>query len=522
MKKQSFIKGALIISLGGIVAKVLGAFYRIPLTNILGGKGMGVYQMVYPLYCLLLTVSATGIPSGLARIVSHAEAQRGPAGSSAILRRSLALFSAIGLIGSVLMLAVAPAMAAAQGEPLALSAYRMLAPSVFLVSVISCFRGYFQGKSNFLPTALSEIVEQAVKISLGLYFAQIYAGNVGKAVSAALFAVTLSEVAAACFMFLYRFAQGSAGRRPLYAERAQNVRFSSLLRFTLPVTVAAGILPLSNILDSIIIVNLIGRYSDRATALYGLYSGGANTLVNLPVSVCYGLAAAIIPVIASLYAVKKEGEAEQKVAFALKCTLFIAVPSAAFLFAFPTEITRLLFRSVTGQEGVWLVRLVRIMSVTAILLSAVQTLSACLTGRGKPKIAAISMTAAVGVKLALEVVLVRIPRVSIAGAAIASIGCYFVALLVNLLYIIRDKKILARTGLDLVRFSACAAGGVGAAYFLRFAGVFAVAGVTVAVYLALAFLLGCFAPGEIDLFGRRKNVNHRRFGLFPRRFIGGR
>ena len=145
MKKQSFIKGALIISLGGIVAKVLGAFYRIPLTNILGGKGMGVYQMVYPLCCLLLTVSATGISSGLARIVSHAEAQRGPAGSSAILRRSLALFSAIGLIGSVLMLAVAPAMAAAQGEPLALSAYRMLAPSVFLVSVISCFRGYFQG-----------------------------------------------------------------------------------------------------------------------------------------------------------------------------------------------------------------------------------------------------------------------------------------------------------------------------------------------------------------------------------------
>ena len=70
--KQNFLKGAVIVSAGGIAAKILGAFYRIPLTNILGGEGMGVYQMVYPLYCLLLTVSATGIPSGLARIVSAA------------------------------------------------------------------------------------------------------------------------------------------------------------------------------------------------------------------------------------------------------------------------------------------------------------------------------------------------------------------------------------------------------------------------------------------------------------------
>ena len=83
MKKQSFLKGALIISLGGALAKILGAFYRIPLANILGGTGLGIYQMTYPLYCLLLTLSATGIPSGLARAVSRAEAR------SRILRASV-------------------------------------------------------------------------------------------------------------------------------------------------------------------------------------------------------------------------------------------------------------------------------------------------------------------------------------------------------------------------------------------------------------------------------------------------
>ena len=75
MNGQSFLKGAIIISVGGFIAKILGAIYRIPLANVLGGEGMGIYQMVYPLYCLLLTVSATGIPSGLAREISHARAR---------------------------------------------------------------------------------------------------------------------------------------------------------------------------------------------------------------------------------------------------------------------------------------------------------------------------------------------------------------------------------------------------------------------------------------------------------------
>ena len=67
---QSFLAGAVIISLGGFISKILGAVYRIPLTNILGGEGMGIYQMVYPLYCILLTVSASGIPTGISRLIS--------------------------------------------------------------------------------------------------------------------------------------------------------------------------------------------------------------------------------------------------------------------------------------------------------------------------------------------------------------------------------------------------------------------------------------------------------------------
>lgn len=516
MKGQSFIKGALIISVGGLAAKLLGAFYRIPLSNALGGEGMGIYQMVYPLYCLLLTLSATGIPSGLCRLVAQAEAAGAQGRSSAILRRALFLFSAIGLAGSLVMFALSPVMSAVQREAGASLAYKMLSPSVLFVSVISCFRGYFQGKGNFLPTAFSEILEQLVKIALGLFFAYAYRANTVLAVSYSLLAVTVSEAAAALFMVAAGAMSVRSAVRPLYRERALGVKAGALLRFILPVAVAAGVLPLSNILDSVIIVNLISRYSENATALYGVFTGGANTLVNLPVSVCYGLAAAVIPLISSLYERGEYAEAEKKICFALKCTFFISLPAAAFLFAFPSQTAALLFRSVAGEERVWLVRLIRTMSVGAVLLSAVQTLSACLTGRGKPKVAAASMTAGVAVKLAVEFLLVRNPEISISGAAIASICCYFVALSVNLLYSIRDKKNLARAAAGGGRFALFAAAAVGAAYPLRSLGALTVLAVAAAIYLPLCVLCKGFSREEINFLKRRKkHDNGDRVGVRP-------
>ena len=508
MKSQSFIKGAIIVAAGGIAAKILGAFYRIPLTNILGGEGMGIYQMVYPLYCLLLTVSATGIPSGLARLVSAAEARGDREKSRAVLRKSLLLFSAIGFAGSALMFLLAPLMSMAQKEISAISASRALAPGVFLVSVLSCFRGWFQGKSNFLPTALSEICEQAVKVAIGVFVANLYRTDVVRAVTATLFAVTLSELAA-CVLMLF-FVRKESGVRPLYRERIPILKSKMLLRVTIPVTVAAGVLPLSNIADSILIVRMIGAYADNATALYGLYSGAAATLVNLPVSVCYGIAAAIIPAVSALASKGSVKEAENRILFALKCTLYLSMPAALFLFVFSGNITSFLFASVTGAEGEMLAKLVRSLSFAAVLLSVVQTLSACLTGCGKPKIAAFSMTAAVAVKLLAEAVLLRYPQISVLGAAYASIGCYFVAILVNLLYSIRERKNRWKFFGLAGKFLLMSAAAVLPAAAVARVHVLLSLAVAATVYLALSVLLRAFTAEELQIAWRKKNGNRCR------------
>ena len=142
-KKQSFIKGAIIISLGGFISKVLGAVYRIPLTNILGGEGMGIYQMVYPLYCILLTVSASGIPTGIARLISSGKGYGAE-------KQAFRLYGAVGIIGTMLMFMLSGPLADIQGEPSIALCCKLLSPSVFFCVRIVGRQGIFPGQRQYV------------------------------------------------------------------------------------------------------------------------------------------------------------------------------------------------------------------------------------------------------------------------------------------------------------------------------------------------------------------------------------
>ena len=210
--KSEFLKGAAWIAGGGFIAKVIGALYRIPLTNLIGGYGIGLYQLVYPVYCLLLTVSATGIPSSIAKLTAERISRK--EGTKPLFKTAMKLFLLIGGLGTALMMAIAPALSAAQGSRAVLGGYYALAPSVLLVSAISVFRGWFQGQNKMHPTALSEITEQTVKVGFGLLFAYLFRDNVERAVTFLLLSVSLSELVALCLMlFLFR-------RVPAPIERA--------------------------------------------------------------------------------------------------------------------------------------------------------------------------------------------------------------------------------------------------------------------------------------------------------------
>lgn len=427
---QSFIKGAIIISLGGFLSKVLGAIYRIPLTNILGGEGMGIYQMVYPLYCILLTVSASGIPTGIARLVSSG---RGFGAEKQAFR----LYGAVGLIGTFVMYMLAAPLAAVQGEPAIALCCKLLCPSVFFVSMLSVVRGYFQGKGNMYPTAVTEVSEQLIKVGVGIALSYAFRNNLALAVASTLFAVTVSEVLATAFAAIWYFRRKA--KKPLYTPAYVPVK--SILRYTIPLTLTAIAMPVSQLAESIIAVRLLREFTAEATALYGVFSGCAVTIINLPVSVTYGLAASSVPQISPLAESGDISGAKRKASKALLITLAVSLPAAAGLFVFAPLATRLIFGSLAAAEQQILIKLIRIMAVNAVTESLVQTSSACLTSLGKPVRSTVTQWVTAILRVALTAALIKFTSLSIYGAAWAANCAYLVATLLNLWYIISVNNV---------------------------------------------------------------------------------
>lgn len=441
-RKSGFLKGAALIAAGGFIAKVIGALYRIPLTNLIGARGIGLYQLVYPVYCLLLTVSATGIPSSIAKLTAE-RIGRGES-EKPLFKTAMKLFLTIGLIGTAIMAIIAPFLARAQGSEEVLGGYYTLAPSVLIVSAISVFRGYFQGKNNMFPTALSETVEQIVKVGAGLLFASLFKDNVAKAVVFLLLAVSISELVA-LFLMVWIYRRQKRTKNPyLKQNEGGRVAMKYILKTSLPVTLGSILIPLSSLVDSVLAVRLLSAYSDNAVGLYGLFSGGAVTVINLPVSICYGIAAASIPAVATARAQEeKDGVNADKKAMtgvrkrwlkSLAITVLVALPAATGLYYFAEPIARTIYRSLSGEELAILSELIRIFSLSAFTLSCAQTLSACLTAQGKPQHSATAMAAAMLVKTAVYFVLLKNPQNSVYGLAYATNIGYLLAFLLDLVY----------------------------------------------------------------------------------------
>ncbi len=428
-QKQSFLAGAIIISVGGFVSKLLGAVYRIPLTNILGGEGMGIYQMVYPLYCILLTVSASGIPTGISRLISSG---RG-AGAE---RQAFRLYGAVGVIGMLIMFVLSAPLAALQTEPAIKLCCQLLCPSVFFVSLLSVVRGYFQGKGNMLPTATTEIMEQVIKVAFGVAFSYLFRGNLPLAVASTLLAVTISEIISTGVALLWYFKKRS--KPPLY--RVQSVPVKSILRFTVPLTLTAIALPVSQLFESIIAVRLLRAGAENATALYGVFSGCAITIINLPVSITYGLAASSVPQISPLAESGDMAGAKKKAFKSLAITLAVSLPAAVGLYFLAPLATRLIFGSLQGEEKELLISLIKILAVSSVTQSLVQTSSACLTAMGYPVRSTVTQWTTAFLRVGLTAGLIAFTGLSISGAAWSANCAYFVAMVMNFCYIIMAGK----------------------------------------------------------------------------------
>lgn len=428
MKKRenNLIKGALFLSIGGFITKVIGAIYRIPLTNILSAEGIGLYQMVFPLYSLLLTVSSTGVPNGMAKLIAEKN------DANKVLKSALCFFVPVSFIASLLLMIFARNLAVLQGNVYAKNCYVAIAPSVLLVSIISCFRGYFQGKLDMKPTAISQVLEQVVKLVFGLTLCYVFRQNIVLCAVLASLAVSVSELATVVyFIFLKKYKSGGFKE---FLTKKTDVKL--VLKTVLPVMLCTLILPSARTIESFLIVNILNKNFQNATSLYGLYSGAVESLVGVPVALLYGIAVSSVPTIASL---KKDGaNYKKKIAEALLLTLISAIIFGLAFFLFSGFAVNLLYRRFSVMETTITIKMLKIASLSVLSLPLMQTTASILIALGHYYVPVFSSLIAMLFKIPLSIILLNVPSINIFAVVITDIVCYLVACFINLVYIIKD------------------------------------------------------------------------------------
>ncbi len=432
---NSFLTGALILTVGGLFAKIIGAVYRIPLTNLLGTYAMGLYQLVFPLYTLLSTVSM-GFSVAVSKEIARAFELNFCSDCKRILKCSLVILGIVGVLFTVLLYAISDKIAAVQGNIEAATAYKILSPAIIFVCISSALKGYFQGQMKMQPTAVSLVAEQVIKLVLGLVLAYRYMPDQIKAVNASIFAVTASEIVALLvFVIAYFFKKENTVCLPPVTSK--KVIYGRLFKTAIPVTLGGVLLPLSQLIDSSLILNLI---PNDATRMYGIWSGPVHSLYAMPVILAGGIAAAILPSISGSAAKRNLDSINHKINLALKLNNVIVLPCVVGFLLLSRPIIKLLYSALPYSDVTLSAQLLMIAAIGALLLSYSGNFTSILQGLGKEFIPLVFLAISIGLKTVMSIILLPNPAVNIFAVAFSLILCYFVYVTACAIYLGKNFK----------------------------------------------------------------------------------
>lgn len=490
--KKSFIKGAAILGIAGLIVKIIGAFYRIPLTNILQRgeyDGMIYYATAYPYYSWLLVISSAGFPTAISKLVSEKVAIGDRKGATAVFKTAFLLLLGIGVVTTILLFAGSPLIAKLADVPGATLSLMALAPSLFFVSLMCAYRGYLQGMQMMTGTALSQVTEQVGKLiasySLALIFVKVFPGRPDLWAMGTLIGISISEVLGlAVIYWVYR-----KNRRLLPSYKLENMRVSKgmmkhvgmgLLAIAIPITIGASIMPITGIADTIFIKRLLfqrytmlGFETDLAETMAGdgfvALRSYVTPLINMPAVLTLALSMSLVPAIAPMTAARDRRGIRKVGATGMKLAMLIGAPCAVGLFVLGAPIMAMLYTKVgrsVGEHGKYLISgfipqilsmkpgsevsiytlaggIMQISAIGVLFLSLVQTLTGVIQGMGRQKVPVYFLLAGGIVKVVSMIVLMH-TRLGVLGAAISTVLCYIVAGIGDTVYTINHANMNIR------------------------------------------------------------------------------
>lgn len=509
-QKKSFLKGALVLAAANLIVKLIGAFFKIPLYELLGKDGSGLFNVAYQIYTFMFIIATAGFPIAVSKMVAESIAKGKEAEANKIFRSARLLLGIIGIVGSTILFVFSDSLAALLNNKNAALSIKAISPAVFLVSLVSAYRGYFQGKQNMYPTAFSEVIEATAKLLVGILFTvyfmrmdidpslsvpidfnakTVVSKNIRTvfAAAGAIFGVTVGTLCSLILMTLVNaFTKKADTGRALSEKRAAQI-IKELVIISIPITIGASVSSLTSLVDLATIMNrlvvnpaVFDRYAylfdygteffktiadegltaaeileKKANMLYGMYTGQAQTMFNLPLTIVVAIGMSVVPAISSQVAANRLEDAKKTTESAIRLTMLFAFPCALGMSVLSKDILTLLY----SDSDAYL--LLQKLSLAVIFVAAVSVTNSILQAYGKVYYPVVNMLIGGTVKVILNYNM--IPVKGIDGAPIATNICYAIIAVLNLICIVRFVKIkfslgdlFIRPGASAVIMAACA------------------------------------------------------------------
>ena len=448
MKSQSTAKGFAILSAANVLVKVLSLIYLPFLAAIISQRGVGIYQPVYITFAFVFVITNSGIPVAISKLISELIAQGNykDAVKGFKIARTMLVF--LGIFMMLAMAAFSKPLAILSKTPKAYLSLVMLSPALFVTSIVSAYRGYFQGRGNMVPTAVSQIVEQVMNTIFSLVFAAVFIKyGLIMGVAGSTIGTTVGSFAAGMYLF-YMYKKNRVIKVPKNAIKENVTRLPNkvlvrrIINYGLPITLSAGLQNAGSLIDMIntkgrlLVAGLSKVVMDERYATLGEY----NSFTRVPTTLIASLSAAVLPAISAAMAVGDKKALRDKINFAFKVCFMVSIPSAVGLTVLGAPIFKLLF----PKAGIYGAMFMEYGSIIIVLMGIVQIQTTVLQGIGKLNQVMLAMLLSIVLKIGINYTLIAIPKINIMGAIVGNIVSFLVPMIIYRRYINKYTKMKIR------------------------------------------------------------------------------
>jgi len=433
MSRSTLLRGVTLLGAAAIISKLLGTLQKIPMQNIGGDEAFGIYSAVFPIYTLIIFLATAGFPVAISKFVSESLERNDEAEAVQILKVSCVILFLSGLLFFLFLFFGAPIIAKVIDNMHTIKAIQSISLALLFIPVMSAIRGYFQGKQNMLPTAISLITEQTIRviimIVLLLFFTSRGYSNEWIA-AGATFGSTVGAMAGLLVMIVIWTKERNSLRIVSIKFKASSVFNISkkLIGYAIPVCLGAIVVPILGIVDSFTLPRLIrvfhGLDESQAIEQFGIYARGL-TLIQLVSMIFSSISVALVPFMAKFKLKDQLDKIKIYTELSIRFTWLIGIAASFGLFFCIKPISTMLFENELGTLSASILSFTIVFSVVNIISTSI------LQGLGSPLVPAVNLLIAAGVKVLLNVLFVAVWGIE--GAALSTVFAFLVASVLNLI-----------------------------------------------------------------------------------------